>query len=46
MKNKATEEKLNEELSNFSDRQIVVEVLGILSLKQLRRLVKILKRNY
>jgi len=39
-------EKINEELSEYTDRQIVVEVLGILTEKQLIKLVETLKRNY
>ena len=40
------DEKLNERLSRFSDRQIVVETLGLLTQKQIRRLVTELERNY
>jgi len=40
------EDGLNERLSNYSDRQIVTEVLGILTINQLRKLVKILENNY
>jgi len=39
-------EKLHEELTSYSDRQIVVEVLDILTEKQLKELVNNLKRNY
>ena len=39
-------EVLNERLAPFSDRQIVVEVLDLLTLRQLRELVKMLERDF
>ena len=46
LENKLDEDELNEKLADYSDRQIVVEVLGILTIKQLRKLVKTLEQNY
>lgn len=39
-------EELNEELSEFGDREIVAEVLDLLTPTQLNKLVKRLKENY
>ena len=39
-------EKLHEELSYYSDRRIVVEVLNLLTIKQFETLVNTLKHNY
>ena len=35
-----------EELAEYSDRQIVVEVLNIITTKQIKKLVEELKQNY
>ncbi len=40
------QENINERLTKYSDRQIVVECLEILNDKQLRELIKKLERNY
>lgn len=40
------EEFFNEQLSDFSDRQIVAETIGFLNLKQLRDLLIRLEKNY
>ena len=40
------EEDLNERLAPFSDRVIVVEVLDLLTQKQLKELVKNLEHNF
>ena len=39
-------ETIDEKLSRFSDRQIVAEVLNILTEKQLQQLVDTLEKNY
>lgn len=39
-------EKISEELSSYTDRQILNEVFDMLSLKNLKILLKNLKENY
>lgn len=41
-----TEEEIDEKLCEYSDRQIVVSVLNLLTLKQLNKLIKTLKENF
>lgn len=40
------EEHIYEELTKYSDRQIIIEVLELLTDKQLRNLIKNLKENF
>jgi len=46
MKEKINRNELDKELGYFYERDIVVEVIDLLTDKQLKDLVEILKRNY